>query len=119
MITHEQANGRHLWPNFVDRSHQSVLLTTNEFRASDDGTPVNALSIPSFLATGSRANVTGAWQFIASEQSIQRVGVAIIDGGFWLDGNGKPNHSLLNPNTYKGSPATNYTQSTGLSRACR
>lgn len=121
VITHEQAGGRHLYPNFVDRSDQSVLLTTDEYRAADDGTPVSAFSISSFQATGSRANVTGAWQFIASEQSVQRVGVAIIDAGFWLDGNGKPNHSVVNPNTYAGSVATNYAQPTshGMPPTCQ
>lgn len=91
LITREKTEGRDVSPNFI-RSSDSVLLSTRE-RALGGmlfNDAFNTTLFPRFGAGGSRANVTGAWQFLQAHGIVRRVRVAIIDGGFWLDAVGNP-----------------------------
>jgi hypothetical protein len=50
----------------------------------------DAFKFAPFMAGGSKASVTQAWQFVAAHGAARPVKVAIIDGGFWLDTSGAP-----------------------------
>lgn len=81
--------------NYVSTASQAlpvgaigVFLNTQE-RQTAPGVFTDAFSEPRFGATGSRSNVTLAWQFLFAHGIQRRVRVAIIDAGFWLDANGR------------------------------
>ncbi|GEM85557.1 S8/S53 family peptidase [Meiothermus granaticius] len=85
LVAHELAGGKGATANFVgqgDASGDTVMLGTNEGSGND------AFSWAEFGDTGSRANVVRAWQFVAARSVPRRPRVAIVDGGFWLDGAG-------------------------------
>jgi len=91
LVTNETANGRIVSPNFVYES-DSVLLRTQE-RPAGGGTfndAFNTALFPRYGSGGSKANVTGAWQWVQAHGIVRRVRVAIIDGGFWLNATGNP-----------------------------
>lgn len=97
LVAHELAGGRGASPNFVgkaDAPGDTVLLKT------DEGSGNDAFKWPEFGDTGSQANVVRAWQFVAARGIPRRPRIAIIDGGFWLDGSGNsltadfPTHPL-------------------------
>lgn len=83
LVARALANGQGASANFVgqgDAPGDTVLLQTNEESGS------NAFAWAEFGDTGSRANVVRAWQFVAARGVPRRPRIAIIDGGFWLDG---------------------------------
>lgn len=97
LVAHELARGRGASANFVgkaDAPGDTVLLKTDEGNSSD------AFTWSEFGSTGSMANVVRAWQFVAARGIPRRPKIAIIDGGFWLDGSGNsltadfPSHPL-------------------------
>jgi hypothetical protein len=90
LATAEQAAGRAVTLNYVVHP-DAVLNATAECTNRAAGCVDDGFFEPRFLETGSRANVVGAWQFIAGRSMQRRVRVAIIDGGFWIDGGtGRP-----------------------------
>ena len=105
VATNAVATGYDAAPNRVAHPHQfpSILLSTEE-RPLKAGGYVDAFTATPdwsrFWTTGSKSNVTLAWQFISARGIARRVRVAIIDGGFWLDAFGHPrgNDTDLAPN---------------------
>jgi hypothetical protein len=93
LVTKELAAGVAAVPNYIAEPHQ-ILLRTQE---QPTGTNVydDAFQNASFWGAqdprdgttrpSSRANVAGAWQFMAAHRQWQRVQVAILDDGFWLN----------------------------------
>jgi hypothetical protein len=49
----------------------------------------NAFAEPRYAATGNQTNVALAWQFLLAHGIQQRIEIAIIDSGFWLDTQGR------------------------------
>lgn len=85
LVARALANGQGASANFVgqgDAPGDTVLLGTNE------GSGNNAFAWAEFGDTGSRANVVRAWQFVVARGVPRRTLIAILDGGFWLDGAG-------------------------------
>jgi Subtilase family len=103
IATAEKANGRSVTLNYVALP-DAVLNATSECTTPGTSCVSNAFDNRPFQETGSRADVIGAWQFIAGRATQRRVLVAIVDGGFWINKTtGQPN-SLPNighdyPNT--------------------
>lgn len=85
LVAHELAGGRGASPNFAgkaDAPGDTVLLKT------DEGSGNDAFTWSEFSNTGSQADVVRAWQFVAARGIPRRPRIAIVDGGFWLDGSG-------------------------------
>ena len=87
LVVREAAAGRSVALNNFDPPTK-VLVSTQE-RPSGAGF-TDAFATSAFANTGSRANVLGAWQWIAAKRPAARVRVAIIDGGFWVGPTGAP-----------------------------
>jgi hypothetical protein len=85
----EVAAGRAVGLNYFDRP-DAVMLRTEE-RPDGAGGFSDAFATTRFGATGSRSNVVGAWQWLRAKGLVRRVRVAILDGGFWVNGGGQPN----------------------------
>ena len=93
LVTKEVAAGVAAVPNYVSQPNQ-ILLRTEE-QPTGMNSYDNAFKYSSFwgmqdprngtTANSSRSNVAGAWQFMAAHQQWQRVQVAILDDGFWLN----------------------------------
>jgi len=79
----EVTAGRHVGLNYVSELG-TVIFSTNE------GNGVNGFTLQGYDDKGSKSEVAKAWQFLTAHGFARRVKVAIIDTGFWLDGNGKP-----------------------------
>lgn len=90
-ITNAAANGFDASPNYVAYPSQPFPLTLlrTEERPAGGGFR-NAFDTTRFQTTGSRSNVTLAWQFVAARGIQRRVTIAIIDEGFLLDTAGNP-----------------------------
>jgi hypothetical protein len=84
-IVGERVRGLKVSPNFVAEP-ADVLFRTEEHPSG--GSFEDALSYPFFSETGSRSSVALMFQLIAASPPARRARVAIIDGGFWLDGRG-------------------------------
>jgi hypothetical protein len=84
-IVGERVRGLEVSPNFVAEP-AAVLFRTEEHPSG--GSFEDALSYPFFSETGSRSSVALMFQLIAASPPARRAQVAIIDGGFWLDGRG-------------------------------
>lgn len=84
LAAHERASGLAVDLNFVHESQSPYMPRSSELSGLD------AFQRPEHQPTGSRSNVTRAWQFIAARGYSRRVRVAIIDRGFDLDANGNP-----------------------------
>lgn len=83
--------GRGASLNFVYQPAASMLFGTEE--APSGSGFLDAFNWSVFSDAGSKSSVVQAWQFVAAIGPTFRPGLAIIDGGFWLDGNGMPNIS--------------------------
>ena len=59
--------------------------------ASVERAGANAFAEQRYAATGNQTNVALAWQFLLAHGIQQRIEVAIIDSGFWLDTQGRAN----------------------------
>jgi hypothetical protein len=86
-IVGERVRGLEVSPNFVAEP-ADVLFRTEEHPLGVGGNFEDALSYPFFSETGSRSSVALMFQLIAASPPARRAQVAIIDGGFWLDGTG-------------------------------
>ncbi len=86
----EQANGVSASLSYVFTSDAVRLQTRERPSGGVNLDAYNASQFPRFQSGGSRASVTAAWTWVAAHGIARRVRVAIIDGGFWLDGNGAP-----------------------------
>jgi hypothetical protein len=92
-IVGERVRGLKVSPNFVAEP-ADVLFRTEEHPLGSGGSFEDALSYPFFSDTGSRSSVALMFQLIAASPPPPppppktRARVAIIDGGFWLDGRG-------------------------------
>lgn len=90
IATAEQAAGHAVRLNHASQPH-AVLNATVECAAGAN-CPADAFTQDAFKATGSRADVLGAWQLIAGGSTQRRVRLAVIDGGFWINpATGLPN----------------------------
>jgi Subtilase family len=92
LVVHEQAGGLQISPNFVFFGQS--LLTSSEEQPTGSGGFDNAFSWSEFGPTGNRSDVTDAWTYMSGRQNLHPVFVAVIDGGFWLDGAGHPMSAL-------------------------
>jgi Subtilase family/Bacterial Ig domain len=90
LVTHEQVMGVNVSPDFLMQQQSSeVLLQTQE--QNNPVTNGDAFNWFAFNLWGN-SSASSAWQFIAAHGSTQRVRVAVIDGGFWLnETTGMPN----------------------------
>lgn len=57
--------------------------------ASQERAGASAFTEPRYAATGNQTNVALAWQFLLAHGIQQRIEIAIIDSGFWLDTQGR------------------------------
>lgn len=89
VVTHEAALGIAAGPDFVA---QADAFTSTQEAPNGSGGFLNAFGLQPFETTGSKSDVTEAWQVVhaAAAGSWSPVHVAIIDGGFWLDTSGHP-----------------------------
>ena len=84
----EVTAGRSVGLNYLS-SQDSVMLKTEE---SPNGAGfADAFATSRFQPSGSKSNVLGAWQWMKAKGMVRRVRLAILDGGFWVNGNGQPN----------------------------
>jgi hypothetical protein len=84
----EVAAGRTVGLNYLS-GQDSVMLKTEE--SPNGASFTDAFATSRFQPSGSKSNVIGAWQWMRAKGMVRRVRVAILDGGFWVDGNGQPN----------------------------
>ncbi len=99
-----RAQGFRVSGNFVyqgDQAFPRTLLRTEERQqplATSAATPMPTPVFNDALGTaayndygdiGNRSTVKAAWQFVAAHGIARRTRVAIIDGGFWLDAQGR------------------------------
>lgn len=87
LVAHERLAGAAVDLNFVAQS-QGYLYSTTEQR--DWAGVSDAFRWQEFGSSGSKSNVTKAWQFALARGIERRVKVAILDSGFWLNGAGQP-----------------------------
>ncbi len=85
-VVHEKANGLKVSPNFVAEG-SDLLRSTQEQPIG--GSFDNAFTYSRFFNTGSRSSVLQMYQLVAAQGPARRSTVAIVDGGFWLDGTGR------------------------------
>jgi Subtilase family len=88
LVAHESLAKITLSANFIFQ--QDALINASQERPSGGGNFDNAFTTSRFLNTGSKASVTQAWQFVAAHGIPRTMHIAVIDGGFWLDGAGHP-----------------------------
>ena len=88
LMVGEVAAGRAVGLNYLSHQDETLLRTEESPNA---GGYADAFATTRFQASGSKSNVLGAWQWIRAQGMVRRVRVAILDGGFWVDGNGQPN----------------------------
>lgn len=87
LATHERAGGLKVTPNFVS---EGAYLSSTQEHADGKGGYLDAFAVRQFGTTGSKSNVVRAWELVAARPPPRRSRVAIIDGGFWLDSQGRP-----------------------------
>jgi len=88
LVVHESAAGATVSPNFVLDSAAAPLLKSPE--APQSGGNWDGLTATPFDNVGSQSRVSAALEFLAARAPVRRTRVAVIDGGFWLDGAGHP-----------------------------
>jgi hypothetical protein len=71
----------------VAEPQQAVPQTM--FSSGERPANLDAFAEPRYAATGNQTNVALAWQFVLAHGIQQRIEIAIIDGGFWLDTQGR------------------------------
>lgn len=90
LTAHEQVMGVSASPSYVLNDHAVRLQTRERPSGGAFMDAYNTGQFPRFQSGGSRASVTAAWTWVAAHGIARRVRVAIVDGGFWVDGNGAP-----------------------------
>jgi hypothetical protein len=71
---------------FLAYPHEAFPQTL--FKTNEGGSDGFTVSRYGFNGDGAQANIISAWQFVAAHGIAQRVRVAVIDGGFYLAGDG-------------------------------
>jgi Subtilase family/Bacterial Ig domain len=90
LITHEQATGVRVSPDFLMQTQTSEML----LKTQEQNNPVTGGDAFGWLVFNKfgRSTATSAWQFVAAHGDTVQVRVAVIDGGFWLnEATGMPN----------------------------
>jgi hypothetical protein len=82
------ASGFRVSGDFVDQSQQSFPVTLLTMQENSGADPFSNSAYADYGGTGNVSNVLLAWQFIAAHGIKRRATVAIVDNGFYLDGNG-------------------------------
>jgi len=94
LTSHEKTRGLKIHPNFVFIGHD--MLHQTEERPLAGGGYENAMNYFVFHGEekfeSSRSSIYKAWQFMAAANYVapQWFGLAILDGGFWLNSSGGP-----------------------------
>jgi hypothetical protein len=87
VVARELAAGVQTAPNFI---FEGAYMTSSEEHPDGSGGFLDAFAITEYGSTGSKVNLLKAWQLVAAKPPPRRSRVAIIDGGFWLDSQGRP-----------------------------
>ncbi len=98
LMVGERRGGATVSPNYVFEPSGSMLFETEEHPDPKPTDPTkdnfDAFHWPALRfgndAASSYSNVLKAWQFVAAHGIERRAEVAIIDSGFWIDGQGVP-----------------------------
>jgi len=93
LVARQRSAGLMAELNYALTPSGAVLRQTEEHPRTGGGF-WDAFTFFALTAHHPERNVLGAWQFVAAHGFARRINVAIIDGGFWLDGAGMPGSIL-------------------------